>query len=145
MESLCMRVDWKQLEEPLERWIRQHEEAEKAFVEEWGPCVKSDGKYVEKTRERYWTMLKHWIEQVKEAHRRGLTQMTLSFEHRYHNGVDALDLALESLIWVLGCNRWRYSRLNPRRASSDMTVNEDYNDECRALIPLNELTVYFSH
>lgn len=142
-ELSCMDVDLKQLEEPLERWVRQKEEADKAFVEEWGQWVKSDGQYVALTRDRYWALLKHWLQQLREARQRGLPQFTLSFVWRPCGATDALDLALESLVWVLGYNRWRYSRLNPRRASSDMTANEDYNDNCRALIPMNELTVYF--
>ncbi len=137
-----MHSSFAQSRDIIERHRRELREGDQAFRDEWGDCLadqveKNDRGGHEETR--YWAMLDDWIAQLGAAQANDAAQLTIVFDARIHS--TPRTLALEALVYHCGLNGWRYSLVNPRLASSEETVNEDYDPQCRALSPLSELTV----
>lgn len=149
-QSRLRRTD-EQSRDIIDRRQRQQREADERFAEDWGDqwiLERSAGGDEGRDRAQYWSLLDHWYRQLEEALQRGLPQFTLylsSYGGYDYNSV--LGHALEALVYTVGYNRWRYQRRTPYRAADDEAVNDDYryNPEARALVPLDEFTVYFLH
>ncbi len=139
-----MQWDKEQCTEIIERYERAQDASDKQFREEWGHEVANqfdDMRVARRDTQHYWALLLQWFQQLNEARERALAQMTLFFDRRRECTVRKL--ALEALCYTVGLNHWHYTLLEPLLGSREDTVHEDHDPATKAIVPLDELTVYF--